>query len=387
MNKKKVIIVATLAGLLGSAVAAEASGFLQKVNGFVRSDVKVTVDGEQTSLKPVFINGQAYLPAKSEADALGYDVRYDAKDKTLSLTSRDGGNDGGGNGNGNGGQEEANYMTLAGIIQGVNKLPNGSYQLDVIGKGTNRWVILTVDKDTQLTGANGQAAEMSALKAGTEITAAYGPVMALSYPGQSHAAKVTLGSEHLIKEDAVQTVKHTNDGWQVTLGKAADGDSLSSVVLNAGKETSVVDKEGQPVAWENVKAGMKVRAYYGPMMTKSLPPISPLFYLVVLGDQADALTPAAVGEFRTLAWNKLTNEQKKHVTTKQADAEVSLVNAADSGVLASTDEAKQLLQAAKDRGGKLAAVTYATDQDQLLGPLTVVYDLDSKTFIGFNIRK
>ncbi|QHW34294.1 hypothetical protein GZH47_28205 [Paenibacillus rhizovicinus] len=384
-NKKKIVIIATLAGLLGSAVAAEASGLFDKVSGIVRSDIKVLVDGKDTILEPVFINGQAYLPAKKEAAALGYDVYYNAKDKSLSFTSKDEGN---GNGSGNGSGEEANYMTLSGIIRGVTQLPSGGYQLDVVGRGTNRWVILTVDKDTKLTDANGKVVDMTAIKAGTDIIAEYGPVMALSYPGQSHAAKVTLGVEHLMKEDVIQKVEHTNDGWQVVLGEAKDGDSLSSVVLNAGKETSVIDGEGQPVEWESLKAGMKVRAYYGPMMTKSIPPISPLFYLIVPGNAiSDSLSPAAQSEFRTLAWSKLPEGQAQHLKTKQDEAVVELVNAADSGVMATTDEAKKLLQATKDNGGKLVTVTYTTDQDELLGPLTVVFDLDTKTFIGYNIRK
>ncbi|MBM7563631.1 hypothetical protein [Paenibacillus sacheonensis] len=377
MNKKKIIIVATLVGLVGSAVAAEASGVLEKVSGLVRSDITVKVDGQNTSMKPVFINGQAYLPAKSEAAALGYDVIYSAKDKSLSLTSKN--QDSG---------EEAQFIMLSGIIQGVKPLDNGAYQLDVVGRGTNKWVILTVDKDTVLTDSTGKSADVSKLKAGTELIAEYGPVMTMSYPGQSHAAKVTLGSERLIKEEAIQSVKHTDDGWQVTLGVAKDGDASSSIVLNAGKETSVIDAEGQPVTWESLKAGDKVRAYYGPEMTKSIPPISPLFYLVALGDKAaDSLAPAAVSEFRTLAWSKLPEGQESHLKTKKDEAEVKLVNAADSGVMAATDEAKKLLETAKANGSKLVTVTYQTDQDELLGPLTVVFDLDSKAFIGYNIRK
>ncbi|SFI27965.1 hypothetical protein SAMN02799624_00079 [Paenibacillus sp. UNC496MF] len=383
MNKKKVIIAATLVGLMGSAVAAEASSFFQKVNGFVRSDIKVIVDGEKTSMKPVFINGQAYLPAKSEADALGYDVKYSAKDRSLTLTSRDQGNEGG-----NGG-EEAQLMMLSGVVQSATPLDNGAYRLDVVGRGTNSWVLLTVDKDTKLTDANGKHVNAKDLKAGTEIVAEYGPVMTMSFPGQSHAVKVTVGSQRLVKEDVVTNVKHTDDGWQVTIGQAKDGNGLSQVVLNAGKETKLMNAQGSSIEWESLKPGTKVVAYYGPEMTKSLPPISPVYYLVALTDKPaqDTLAPAEVSEFRALAWSKLPDGQASHVKTKKDEAAVEVVNASESGVLATTDDAKKLLQAVKDKGGKLVTVTYETDQDQLLGPLTVVFDLESKTFIGYNARR
>ncbi|NBD26316.1 hypothetical protein [Paenibacillus glycinis] len=382
MNKKKIIIVATLVGLMGSAVAAEASGLFQKVNGLVRSDIKVTVDGQNTSMKPVFINGQAYLPAKSEANALGFDVQYNAKDKSLSLVSRDPGNGGGNDGSGD---QEAQLMMLSGVIQSVTPMDNGTYRLDVVGRGTNSWVLLTVDQETKLTDGSGKTFAAKDLKAGTEIVAEYGPMMTMSFPGQSHAAKVTVGTERLVKEDTISAVKHTEDGWQVTIG----ADAASQIVLNAGKETKLMNAQGSSIDWESLKAGTKVVAYYGPEMTKSLPPISLVFYLVALTDKPaqDSLAPAAIAEFQTLAWSKLPEGQASHVKTKKEEAVVEVVNAADSGVLATTDEAKKLLQAVKDKGGKLVAVTYQTDQDELLGPLTVVFDLDSKTFIGYNARR
>ncbi|WP_219837827.1 hypothetical protein [Paenibacillus sp. R14(2021)] len=378
MNKKKVIIVATLVGLMGSAVAAEASGMFQKVSGLLRSDITVSVDGQNTSMKPVFINGQAYLPAKSEAAALGYDVRYNPKDKSLSLISKEDGNEG----------EQEQMLLLSGIIQGVKALDNGSYQLDVVGRGTNKWVILTVDKDTNLTDGSGKAVAAKDIKAGTLLTAEYGPVITMDYPGHSHAAKIILGTQTTVKEDVIQSVKHTEDGWQVAFGETKDGKTTTTLILNAGKETSVINAEGQSVTWESLQAGAKVRAYYGPVATTSVPAISPLHYLVVdAAPVAADLTAEQKSEFQGLAWSKLPEGQEANLTTKKEEAEVAVVNAKDAAVLASTDEAKALLKDLQDKGGKLVTVTYQTKNDALLGPLTVVFSLDSKTFIGYNPRR
>ncbi|MFC5647912.1 stalk domain-containing protein [Paenibacillus solisilvae] len=375
MKKKNKIIMMTMLGLIGTTTAVGAAGYMDKVSGILRSDMTVKVNGESTSMKPVFINGQAYLPARSEAAALGYQITYNAKDKEIEINKP--------------GQEETvNYLRTSGVIVSVKELGSGQYQLEVLGKGENKWIILNADKDTVIKDGSGNTAALQDLKAGTQIEAEYGPIIAMSYPGQSHAAAITVGAERLIKEDVIQSVKHTEDGWQVQFGETKDGAVVPTLVLNAGKETSVLTAEGQPVDWADLKEGTKVRAYYGPMATKSIPPQSPLFYLVVLsGEGTEQLAPAAAQEFRDLSWNQLTAEQKAHVTTKQNDASVEVVDAVGSGVLAATDEQKKLLSSIQAAGGKLVNVTYSTDQDELLGPLTVVFDLDTKAFVGFNARR
>lgn len=378
MNKKKVLIVATLAGLMATTAAVEASGFLQKVQGFLRSDVTVTVDGENTQMKPVFIDGKAYLPAKSEAAALGYDVFYNAKEKRLELKSKEVVEQPG----------EQDLIRMQGIIEDVTTGTDGSTRITVLGRGGSNWMVLSIDKDTVLTDSNGKALDPKALKPGQDIQEAqYGPIVAMSYPGQSHAAKVIVGTDHLVKDAVIQSVKKTDDGWQVMINNSVNGESATAVVLNAGKETQVVDQERQPLEFSKLTAGMKVRAYYGPIMTKSLPPISPLFYLVADTSASATLSPEAVAEFQTLSWNKLTDDQKSHLKSKKEEAEVTLTSATDSGILASTDEQKKALADLKAKGGNIVVVSYKTDQDELIGPLSLGFDSESKTFIGYGIRK
>lgn len=375
MNKKNKIILMTMLGLLGTTTAVGAAGFIDKVNGILRSDITVSVNGEPTSMKPVIINGQAYLPARSEAAALGYELNYNAKEKEIEISSKE--------------QEEAvKYLRTRGVIVSVQPADDGQYRIELLGTGENKWIILFADKDTVLKDGSGKAFAAKDLKAGTQIEAEYGPIIAMSYPGQSHAATITVGAERLIKEDVIQSVKQTEDGWQVQFGETKDGAAVPTLILNAGKETSVLTAEGQPVDWSDLKAGTKVRAYYGPITTKSIPPISPLYYLVVVnGEGTEQLAPAAAQEFRDLGWSKLEAEQKSHVTTKQNEAQVNVIDAKGSGVFASTDEQKKLLESIQADNGKLVTVTYNTDQDELLGPLTVVFDQESKAFVGFNARR
>lgn len=370
MNKKKLIIVATIAGLLGTTAAVEASGFMKKVNGFLRGDIDVTVDGKATSLEPVFINGQAYLPARSEAEALGYELHYNARNKVLEITSKDKPEEG-----------ESNLINVSGIIEDVRPTKDGSVQISVLGRGQNNWIVLTVDKETVLTNQEGKSFAAKDLKAGLELTAEYGPIVAMSYPGQSHAVKVVVGSERLVKTDVIQSVEKTSDGWQVKFGDGKE----TTLVLNSGKETTIRDTERQPIEWSALKAGMKVTTYYGPATTKSIPPISALHFLVV-AEQSAALSPAQVTEYRELAWKQLSDDQKKHVVTKKDEAEVTIVPASDAALFPQDDK-KKAYEDYVAKKGNVVLVTYKTDDDQLLGPLTLGFSSDTKEYFGNRIRR
>lgn len=371
MNKKKAIILLTAVGLLGTSAAVGAKGLVSKVNGMLRGDVAVSINGDQTSLHPVYINGKAYLPIREAAPALGYNLTYHGNKIELNEISE---------------QPEAEYVQTMGVIVDVQK-EKDRYRVEVLGKGPQSWVILYVDKDTVLTGPDGKVLAMKDLKAGQQIIAQFGPIMTMSFPPQSHAATLNVRSEALIQESTIQSVEHTDDGWQVKFGETKDGKETTTLVLNAGKETSVLDAQGQPIAWEDLKAGMKVRAYYGPIMTKSLPPQSPLHYLVVLDAAQSSVAPAAAKVFRDIAWTLVPDNEKAHLTTKQEDAKVEAVRAADVAILGTTEEQTKRLEEIKAAGGDVITVTYTTDRDELIGPLVMAFDPDTKQLLGFFIRK
>lgn len=371
MNKTKAIIFVTAMGILGTSAAVGAKGMVSKVSGLLRNDVAVSINGDQTNLHPVYINGKAYLPIREAAPALGYNLSYRGKEIELNEISE---------------QPEVEYAQTMGVIVDVRKEKDGQYRVEVLGKGPQSWVILYVDKDTVLTGSDGKAFAAKDLKAGQQIIAQFGPIMAMSFPPQSHAATLNVRFEALIKESKIQAVEHTDDGWQVKFGETKDGKETTTLVLNAGKETSVLDSQGLPVAWESLKAGMKVRAYYGPIMMKSLPPQSPLHYLVVLEAAPSSVSLAVAKEFRDLAWTLVPENEKPHLTTKKDEAKVDSVRAADAAIMGGTDAQRKRLEEIKAAGGGVITVTYTTDRDALIGPLVMAFDPDSKQLLGFFIR-
>jgi hypothetical protein len=373
MQKKKLMILVTAVGLLGTTAVVGASGLVSKVKGYLHQEIGVSVNGVDTTLHPVYINGKAYLPARDTAAALGYNLTWSSKGNEIELTSQK--------------EEAVKYIRTMGVVVNVNPTDiEGSYRIELLGKGEYSWIILTADKDTVLTDANGQPFAAKDVKAGTLITAEFGPIVAMSFPGQSHAAKIVVGNESLIKEDAIQSVMKTDDGWQVRFGETKNGVAVPTLVLNAGKETSVMDSQGQPVEWSALNAGTKVRAYYGPSMTKSIPPQSPLHYLVVSSPPAGKLAPATAQEYRELAWSKVPESEKPHLTTKKDEAQVSIIESKNAAIIALTDAQKKKLADIQSVNGHLIEVKYSTDQDALLGPLVLAFDPDTKELLGFFAR-
>ncbi|MEC0239999.1 hypothetical protein P4H66_09085 [Paenibacillus dokdonensis] len=358
--KKKLTVFLTLAGIIGTSAAVGAEGLAEKVTGYLQKEVKVLVNGQDSMLTPVYINGEAYIPVRDAATKLGYTLNYDQENKEIEL------------------DEAADLIRASGVIVSVQAQENGKYRIELLG---NTRVILTVDKSTTITSLDGKTLSPTDLKAGTQIDAEFGPAIAMSFPGQAQAVSINIHADRAVIEDTIKDVKHKDDGWQVRIGDA--------LILNAGKETRVMTSLGESVNWEDLKAGMKVKAYYGPLETKNLPP-SPVFLLVVQSQVPVTgglkMSSETAQEFRNLAWAQVS-AQVSHITTKQNEAAVHIVSSKESGILASSADQKKLLENIQAANGNFVTVTYNTDQDELLGPLIAVFDFKTKAFIGFNIRK
>lgn len=373
MQKKKLLVLVTAVGLLGTSAAVGASGLVSKVTGVLHKEIAVSVDGTDTNLHPVYIDGKAYLPAREVAGAMGFNLNWNSKGKEIEIISKE--------------EQAVEYARMLGVVVSVTpKDKEGEYRLELLGYGDQKWMILNVDKDTELTDGDGKIFAAKDLKAGTRLMAEFGPIMAMSFPGQSQAHKIIVNGESLVKEDVVQSIENTADGWQVTLGEKKDGKVVPTLVLNAGKETSVMTGQGESVAFASLKAGDKVRAYYGPIMTKSIPPQSPLHMLVVLSE-TEQLAPAEIQEYRELAWKNVPESQVSHLTTKKDEADVSIIDSANAAIMTGTDAQKKRLEEIKAVNGKLIEVKYSTDQDALLGPLILAFDPETKQLLGFFIRK
>jgi len=370
MKRVNRIVLTAAAGLLLTAGAVGAGGMTEKVKGILHNGISVTVNGSETGIHPVMIDGKAYLPARDTAHALG--IGLDWNGRVLELNSREA-------------EEAEQYMTISGVIASAAQEENRT-RLEVLGHGPNRWIILYADKETRITDGNGGSVQAKDLKPGMAITAEYGPMMALRFPATSHAASIQIDSQRLIKEAPIFDVRRSDDGWQIRFSEQVDGKETETLVLTAGKETLVVTPQGEPVDWSLLKAGTKVRAYYGPALSKSMPPQGPLHVLVVLDESIGRLDPATVAEYRSLAWTMVPKEDRPHLITKKDEAGVSLVKAKGAAIVPVDDKMKQVLADIQAKDGEVVAVEYRTDQDALLGPLTIVIHPETKALIGYFMR-
>lgn len=368
MKKQKWIILATAAGLLATT-GASAAGLIEKVTGQLRGDISVTVNGEKTQLHPVYIDGKAYIPVRDAAEAFGYGITW--HQKQLDLTSKQ-----------TPPAEEAGYITTSGVVASATATADGGVRLEVLGTGPNPWIILTADAKTTIAGADGKKLAAGDLKAGMHIIAEYGPIIAMSYPGQSHAASINVTAERQVLEQAVYSVEKADGGWLIQFSELKDGVDMPVLTLQSGKETRLVDKEGRPADWTQIKPGTPVRAYYSPTITEGQ--AAALDTLVVLEEQPTAEQIAA---YREIAWKLVPTEQLPHLLTKKEEAQVAVIDADSAGLMPADDAAKKRVEAIKVAGGKLIAVYYSTDQDALIGPLTVVFDPETEKLLGYFVRR
>ena len=390
MKNSKKIIFMTMLGILGAATAANATGFTQKVVGMLHNEIKVSVEGKATSMKPVIINGQVYLPASSEAKALGYTMNYDQAHRSITINKSHQSNP-----NPTNPKPPVNtpvdQARSTGVIVNVQPASNGQYRIELLGKGSNSWVILTVDKDTVLKNDNHKNINVKDLRAGQRIDVSYASTTIMTFPIQSHATQITVKDQAMVTESVIQAIDHTEDGWVVKFGEGKGGSLIATLTVTSGKETSVLTPDGQSVDWNDVKVGNKVRVYYGPNVTASKMPSGPLYTMVVLDNFSrdsiqggiPALTADDIKSYRDLSWNLLTD--KRSVTTSKEDAKVELLNSNEASVLTTNDSQKASLAALQAANDELVVVTYQVkkQKDVVLGPIMMAFNPTTREFMGY----
>ncbi|TMV49098.1 copper amine oxidase N-terminal domain-containing protein [Paenibacillus mesophilus] len=186
-----------------------------------------------------------------------------------------------------GGEEAAAATTKQGTITSItSRDKGGEIGLNGIGHG----VRLNISDETEIVSAtDNRKLTLADLQLGMSIEAEHSRVMAMSMPPMTNANKIivkestvaqqTLGTAGLIEEITVST--------KGTIRLVIKGDKLSdksfdTVVLNLASDTPIVGtKDNKPIAADQLKQGDKVYAFYGPILTESLPPIGQAAKIVV----------------------------------------------------------------------------------------------------------
>jgi len=157
-----------------------------------------------------------------------------------------------------------------------------------IEQGGSDYVILSVDEKTQIVNEEGKSLTMDALKADVAVEAFYGPVIALSFPGQTHADKIVVKENKSIKVEGTVTASEDLSKDHVYVNVGSDKSTQNDVVLNITKDTKVISLLG---GTNELKAGMKVVAYHSPIMTRSLPGITNAEIVMITQDDKVVVDP------------------------------------------------------------------------------------------------
>jgi len=175
-------------------------------------------------------------------------------------------------------EEKEAAPPVTGNVTKVMKNEKGNYSILLNGYETG--IILHLNEDTKITSADGKELKPEDLKMGMEVEATHAKFMAMSMPPQTGVFTIVVKSS-LESPDVLGTggrlvsVEKGQDGsYRVNVeGEALSEGSQEQVVLTITEETVIVNARDQKAMKpEDLKPEMRVYAFYGPKLTRSLPP-------------------------------------------------------------------------------------------------------------------
>lgn len=206
-------------------------------------------------------NGNTYVPVEFVTEVM--QAQVNVTDASVTVT-----------------EESEIAPARTGTITTINKNDKG--QISILLNGYQTGIILHLSEKTKITSADGKELKPEDLKLGMEVEATHPNFMALSMPPQAGAISIVVKSS-LDSEDVLGTAgrvvsvekDQAGDGaTKITVeGDALTKESQANVALLITEDTVIVNaRDQQRMKPEDLKPEMKVYAFYGPKLTRSLPP-------------------------------------------------------------------------------------------------------------------
>lgn len=218
-----------------------------------------TLQAQAAEPTPRLVNGNTYVPVSFVEEIMQAEVTV--SENSISVT-----------------EEAETAPPVTGTVTKVMKQENG--RISILLNGYETGIILHINEDTKITTADGKELKAEDLKMGMEVEATHPNFMALSMPPQAGAITIVV-KESLEVQDALGTagkvasVERTEDGHYRMLveGEALNEGAPEKVVLVLDENTEIVNARDQKrMTAEELKPEMKVYAFYGPVLTRSMPP-------------------------------------------------------------------------------------------------------------------
>ncbi|KAG3106612.1 hypothetical protein PC116_g197 [Phytophthora cactorum] len=223
---------------------------------------------------PEITDGKLFVPASFAKEVLHGQVKTTGNQINISL------------------EEDVKTVTERGVITGINS--EGKYQSIHIGGASTDGIVLNVGEDTTFKSADGKDIKLTDLTIGMNVEAEHSEIATLSLPPQTPTYKVTVldtvtsDSETQLKEvlgtaGTIENVKTAADNMtQIEIsGTRLTETAPDHVILNIGKDTQLVNHEGEIIKAEELTKGAKVIGFYSPVLTRSLPPIGTAWKVVI----------------------------------------------------------------------------------------------------------
>ncbi|MFD0713921.1 copper amine oxidase N-terminal domain-containing protein [Paenibacillus sp. GCM10027626] len=224
-------------------------------------------------IAPESRNGKIYVPETFAEQVLLAEIEHSGKRVNIKQSQT--------------GQPEVKTATSAGIVTNVD-IKDGEGRIQINGVGTEG-TILNVGPESKIVDVNGQPLKWSDLLLGVEVEAEHSMAMTNSLPPQTalyvlKVKTVTEAKEMLATAGEIEETTADKEAGITTIlikGQALSEHSAAEVKLHVGADTEVVTMDGQKADSAKLVKGAKVIGFYGPTLTRSLPPIGQAWKVVI----------------------------------------------------------------------------------------------------------
>lgn len=218
---------------------------------------------QQLGTIPEVMNGTTFVPASFITEILKLDMQKESEDEINIISEQ---------------VEERPF--IIGMIASIEKLAEGvKIELDNenTSQGYQKIFLITDAETTIINPLTNKKVAVEHLQVGERIRGFYGPVVAEIYPPQSYTGRIELIDDKMVKREVITEIHKGNNAPYMLVGTMENG-----VKLFITEETLIVTSEDQTLSVEDLQVGMRVDAFYGPIQTMSLPPMSSAVKIMVL---------------------------------------------------------------------------------------------------------
>ncbi|QXM07115.1 protease inhibitor I42 family protein [Crassaminicella indica] len=297
----KVVLITSMITVGAMSIIGSASEITKKIEAYINPGIKVTLDGEKQIftdedgkiLQPIMYEGRTYLPVRNIAELTEMNVVWDQNTKTIILEHKDVDKAIGKiklKENPTTGYTWKYDIKDKDIIQVISdnyeqgELPEGAKS--IVGEGgTHTWVIKGL-KEGVTTIKFSKQREWEGDSSVVEAKEFIVTVLSDLQVRIEENKKVYTGGNKYFDETTgfykiTGSVKSIRQGKNGMIAMVEGEGQYKQIKFNIGEKTKVVTMEGDQLSLNDIKEGTRLEVFYGPKMTRSLPPIATAEKVVV----------------------------------------------------------------------------------------------------------